>query len=124
MLLLPPSRSAPITGTVTLSNSFGGPNLSGQINSGQVIGNSFTLQGTLTSGSIANTLLSGGLSRFCNTLVSSNGSIITTIPLVSTFNSDRFTIAGTCGTNVPLAFTIDRLVVGAYIANISCNGII
>ena len=75
--------AAPITGTVTLSNSFGGPNLSGQINSGRVIGNSFTLQGTLTSGSIANTLLSGGLSRFCNTLVSSNGSIITTIPLVS-----------------------------------------
>jgi hypothetical protein len=118
------SSTAPTTGTVTLSNSFGGPNLSGQINSGQIIGNSFILQGSLTSGGIANTLLSGGLSGFCNTLGSSNGGIITTIPLLSAFNSNQFTIAGTCGTNVPLSFTIDRIIVGAYIANISCNNII
>jgi hypothetical protein len=118
------TSAAPITGTVTLSNSFGGPNLSGQINSGQKIGNSFTLQGTLTSGSIANTLLSGGVNGFCNPLVSSTSGIITTNSLVSAFNSDQFIIAGTCGTNVPLAFIIDRIVVGAYIANISCNGIV
>lgn len=115
------TSAAPITGTVTLSNSFGVPSLSGQISSGQIIGNSFTLQGTLTSGSIANT---GGVNGFCNPLVSSNAGIITTNPLVSAFNSGQFTIAGTCGTNVPLAFTIDRIVVGAYIANISCNGIV
>jgi hypothetical protein len=118
------TSAAPITGTVTLSNSFGGPALSGQISSGQIIGNSFTLQGTLSSGSIANTLLSGGVNGFCNPLVSSNGGIITTNPLVPTFNSGQFTVAGTCGTNVPLAFTVDRIVVGAYIANISCNGIV
>jgi hypothetical protein len=115
------TSAAPITGTVTLSNSFGGPTLSGQISSGQIIGNSFTLQGTLTSDSIANT---GGVNGFCNPLLSSNAGIITTNPLVSAFNSGQFTIAGTCGTNVPLAFTIDRIVVGAYIANISCNGIV
>jgi hypothetical protein len=115
------TSAAPITGTVTLFNSFGGPTLSGQISSGQIIGNSFTLQGTLTSGSIANT---GGVNGFCNPLVSSNAGIITTNPLGSAFNSGQFTIAGTCGTNVPLAFTIDRIVVGAYIANISCNGIV
>jgi hypothetical protein len=113
--------AAPITGTVTLSNSFGGRSLSGQISSGQIIGNSFTLQGTLTSDSIANT---GGVNGFCNPLLSSNAGIITANPLVSAFNSGQFTIAGTCGTNVPLAFTIDRIVVGAYIANISCNGIV
>jgi hypothetical protein len=115
------TSAAPITGTVTLSNSFGGRSLSGQISSGQIIGNSFTLQGTLTSDSIANT---GGVNGFCNPLLSSNAGIITANPLVSAFNSGQFTIAGTCGTNVPLAFTIDRIVVGAYIANISCNGIV
>jgi hypothetical protein len=118
------SPTIPVVGAVTLSNSLGGFNLAGQINSAQVIGNSFTLQGSFTSGGIANTLLSEGLSGFCNTLGSSNGSIITTTPLFSGFSSNQFAITGTCGTNVPLAFTIDRIVIGAYIANVSCNNII
>jgi hypothetical protein len=118
------SPTIPVIGTVTLSNSLGGYNLAGQINSAQVIGNSFTLQGSFTSGGIANTLLSEGLSGFCNTLGSSNGSIITTTPLFSGLGSNQFAITGTCGTNVPLAFTVDRIVIGAYIANVSCNNII
>jgi hypothetical protein len=99
-------------GSFILSNSFGVPSLAGQITSGQVSGNTFTLQGTLTS--IAANTLSGGTSSFC----------ITTSPspsLLPTFNA--FTITGTCGTNAPLAFAIDRLVVGTYTANIACNNI-
>jgi hypothetical protein len=118
------SPTIPVVGAITLSNSLGGYNLAGQINSAQVIGNSFTLQGSFTSGGIANTLLSEGLSGFCNALGSSNGSIITTTPLFSGLSSNQFAITGTCGTNVPLAFTIDRIVIGAYIANVSCNNII
>jgi hypothetical protein len=110
------TSTIPITGTITLFNSLGGPNLSGQIDSGQVIGNSFTLQGVLTNGNLANTL-SGTVGGFCNTLGSG-----TTIPLLSTFGN-QFTIAGTCGTNVPVSFTIDRILIGAYAANVSCNGI-
>ena len=120
------SASIPVTGRIILSNSLGGPIFSGQINSGQATGNSFTLQGVLTGASILSTS-SGSLSGSCSTLgsIGSAGGITSTtiIPSLSTF-SNQFTISGTCGTNVPVAFTIDRVVVGAYIANISCNGIV
>ena len=97
--------SIPLVGSFTLFSSFGVPSVAGQISSGQVSGNTFTLQGTLTSIS-ANALLRG-LSSLCTT----------SLP----FND--FTITGTCGTNVPAALAIDRIVVGTYIANIACNNI-
>jgi hypothetical protein len=119
------SASIPVTGRIILSNSLGGPIFSGQINSGQATGNSFTLQGVLTGASIPSTS-SGGLNGLCSTLASIGGAggitSAAVIPSLSAF-SNQFTISGTCGTNVPVAFTIDRIVVGAYIANISCNGI-
>ena len=100
--------SIPLVGSFALSSSSGVPSVVGQINTGQISGNTFTLQGTLTS--TVNTL-SGGLSSFCTTSPT----------LLPTFNG--FTIAGTCGTNVPVAFTIDRIVVGAFTSNVACNNI-
>jgi hypothetical protein len=100
------ATSIPLVGSIILSNSFGVPSVSGLINSGQVSGNTFTLQGTLTS--IANNLLSGRLSSLCTT----------SIP----FND--FTITGICGTNVPAALAIGRVIVGTYTANIACNNIV
>jgi hypothetical protein len=100
------ATSIPLVGSLILSNSFGVPSVSGVINSGQVSGNTFTLQGTLTS--IANNLLSGRLSSLCTT----------SIP----FND--FTITGICGTNVPAALAIGRVIVGTYTANIACNNIV
>jgi hypothetical protein len=103
----------PLTGSFTLSNSLGVPSIAGQINTARVTGNAFILQGTLTS-STANTLLSGGLSNFC-----SANTITSLLPV-----SNDFTITGICGTNVPLAFAIDRVVVGAFTANVACNNIV
>jgi hypothetical protein len=97
--------SIPLVGSFTLFSSLGVPSVAGQISTGQVSGNTFILQGTLTSIS-ANALLRG-LNSLC----------ATSIP----FND--FTITGTCGTNVPAALAIDRIVVGTYIANIACNNI-
>jgi hypothetical protein len=99
------TSSIPLVGSFTLFSSLGVPSVAGQISAGQVSGNTFTLQGTLTSIS-ANALL-----RALNSLCT------TSIP----FND--FTITGTCGTNVPAALAIDRIVVGTYIANIACNNI-
>jgi hypothetical protein len=102
------ATSIPLVGSFALSSSSGAPSVVGQINTGQISGNTFTLQGTLTSN--VNTL-SGGLSSFCTTSPT----------LLPTFNG--FTIAGTCGTNAPVAFAIDRIVVGAFTSNVACNNI-
>jgi hypothetical protein len=103
----------PLTGSFTLTNSLGVPSIAGQINTARVTGNAFILQGTLTS-STANALLSGGLSNFC-----SANTITSLLPV-----SNDFTISGICGTNVPLSFAIDRVVVGAFTANVACNNIV
>jgi hypothetical protein len=97
----------PSTGSFALYSSFGIPSIAGQIRTGQMTGNSFTLQGTLTT-----TLAGAGIGSFCTTTSSS-------FPFPSI--SNRFTITGTCGTNVPLAFSIDRNIIGAYIENVACN---
>ena len=101
-----------MTGTFTLFNPqlTGGavPLLSGQINSGAFSGNSFTLQGTLTSSEIS------GIGDFCGTIGAS--------PL-SPAAFSGFTISGTCGTNLPLAFAIDRGVLGAFNARVACNSL-
>jgi hypothetical protein len=111
--ILTTTTTATSIGSFILSNSLGVPSVAGQISSGQISGNTFTLQGTLTS--ITPNTLSGGLSSsFCNPIATSPSSF-------PTFNG--FTITGTCGTNVPLAFAIDRIVVGTYTANIACNNI-
>ncbi|HET7285175.1 MAG TPA: hypothetical protein VFI70_10860 [Nitrososphaeraceae archaeon] len=111
--ILTTTTTATSIGSFILSNSLGVPSVAGQISSGQISGNTFTLQGTLTS-ITANTLSGGLSSSFCTTVATSPSSF-------PTFNG--FTITGTCGTNVPLAFAIDRLVVGTYTANIACNNI-
>jgi hypothetical protein len=112
--ILTTTTTANSIGSFILSNSLGVPSLAGQITSGQVSGNTFTLQGTLAS--ITANTLSGGLSGFCTAATTT-----TTPSLLPTFNG--FTITGTCGTNVPLAFAIDRIVVGTYTANIACNNV-
>jgi hypothetical protein len=111
--ILATTTTATSIGSFILSNSLGVPSVAGQISSGQMSGNTFTLQGTLTS-ITANTLSGGLSSSFCTTIATSPSSF-------PTFNG--FTITGTCGTNVPLAFAIDRIVVGTYTANIACNNI-
>jgi hypothetical protein len=111
--ILTTTTAATSIGSFILSNSLGVPSVAGQISSGQISGNTFTLQGTLTS-ITANTLSGGLSSSFCTTIATSPSSF-------PTFNG--FTITGTCGTNVPLAFAIDRIVVGTYTANIACNNI-
>jgi hypothetical protein len=113
--ILTTTTTANSIGSFILSNSLGVPSLAGQITSGQVSGNTFTLQGTLAS--ITANTLSGGLSGFCTAATTTT----TTPSLLPTFNG--FTITGTCGTNVPLAFAIDRIVVGTYTANIACNNV-
>ena len=82
------------------------PIISGQINSGTLSGNSFTIQGTLVTNGVS------GVGGFCNGVAGS-----TFFP----FAFNTFTISGTCGTNFPLAFTIDRSVIGASNARVACN---
>jgi len=102
--------SIPLSGTFTLYNPLltGGaaPIVTGQINSGTLSGNSFTLQGTLAS-----TGISGG-GALCNSSTAS--------PFFP-FAFNTFTISGTCGANFPLAFAIDRSVLGAFNARVVCN---
>jgi hypothetical protein len=104
--------SIPMTGAFTLFNPqlTGGavPILTGQINSGTFSGNSFTLQGTLTANGIS------GIGDFCGSIGAS-----TLFP----FAFSGFTISGTCGTNFPLAFAIDRSVLGAFNARVACNSL-
>jgi hypothetical protein len=126
-----PTTLLPVVGSFTISNSLGVPSISGQINTGQVSGNTFTLQGTLAGSNTiaANALLPGGLSSssLCSSTAafSSNPLFPTTTTSTSTSNTafTDFTITGTCGTNAPVAFAIDRIVVGVYSANTSCNNI-
>jgi hypothetical protein len=121
----------PLVGRFTISNSLGVPSIAGQINTGQVSGNTFSLQGTLAgSNTIVANALSGGLSSSSSNLCSSNAFssnplFPTTTTSTSTSNTgiNDFTITGTCGTNAPVTFAIDRVVVGVYSANISCNNI-
>ncbi len=102
--------SIPLTGTFSLYNPLltGGtvPIVTGQINSGTLSGNSFTLQGTLTTSGVS------GIGAVCNGVAAS-----TFFP----FAFNTFTISGTCGTNFPLAFAIDRSVIGAFNARVACN---
>ena len=104
--------SIPMTGTFTLFNPLltGGtvPILTGQINSGFLSGNAFTLQGTLTSSGIS------GIADLCGTIAASS---------FFPFAFNGFTISGTCGTNFPLAFAIDRSVIGAFNARVACNSL-
>ena len=101
-----------MTGAFTLFNPqlTGGavPILSGQINSGTFSGNSFTLQGILTASG------NSGVGDFC-------GSIGVIVHLAFSLTFSGFTISGTCGTNFPLAFAIDRSVLGAFNARVACN---
>lgn len=109
------------TGSFTISNSLGVPSIVGQINNGEISGGTFTLQGTLAgSNTIAANALSGGLSSFCNSAFNSNPLLPSTTS-TSTFND--IAITGTCGTNVPVAFTPDRIVIGTYSANVAYNNI-
>lgn len=102
--------SIPLTGTFTLYNPLftGGtvPIVTGQINAGTLSGNSFTLQGTLTTSGVS------GVGAFCNSVSASS---------FFPFAFNTFTISGTCGTNLPLAFAIDRSVIGAFNARVACN---
>jgi hypothetical protein len=114
-------------GSFTISNSLGVPSITGQINTGQVSGNTFSLQGTLSgSNTIAANALSGGLgsgSLCSNTAAFSSNPLFPTTTSTSNTRINDFTITGTCGTNAPVAFAIDRIVVGVYSANTSCNNI-
>ena len=102
-----------MTGAFTLFNPqlTGGavPILTGQINSGTFSGNSFTLQGTLTASG------NSGIGDFCGSIGAIGASPL--FPLAFS----GFTISGACGTNFPLAFAIDRSVLGAFNARVACN---
>ena len=102
----------PMTGAFTLFNpqltGGGVPILTGQINSGTFSGNSFTLQGTLTASGTP------GISDFCGSIDASG---------LFPFAFSAFTISGACGTNFPLAFAIDRSVLGAFNARVACNSL-
>jgi hypothetical protein len=115
----------PLAGSFTISSSLGVPSTTGQINTGQISGNTFALQGTLAgSNTIAANPLSGGLGSsggLCSRNGFNSNSLFPTTASVSNTAFSDFTITGTCGTNTPVAFAVDRLIVGVYTANISCN---
>lgn len=118
----------PLAGSFTISNSLGVPSTAGQINTGQISGNIFALQGTLAgSNTIAANALSGGLGSsggLCSSTAFNSNSLFPTTASVSNTAFSDFTITGTCGTNTPVAFAVDRVIVGVYTANISCNNIV
>jgi hypothetical protein len=118
----------PLAGSFIISNSLGAPSTAGQINTGQISGNTFALQGTLAgSNTIAANPLLGGLGSgggLCSSTAFNSNSLFPTTASVSNTAFSDFTITGTCGTNTPVAFAVDRVIVGVYTANISCNNIV